>query len=116
MLVICSPYARASDFVSEEIRHFAEKRAGQNIIPVLLSGIPNNEAKKPEHEELKAFPRCLREVMETPLAATPLETMPLAASFIDLDPAKDKLYKGVFKGPWYTVLANIYGVPRSDIE
>ena len=42
--------------------------------------------------------------------------MPLAASFIDLDPAKDKLCKGVFKGSWYTVLANIYGVPRSDIE
>lgn len=45
-----------------------------------------------------------------------VKPMPLAASFIDLDPAKDKLYKGVFKGPWYTVLANIYGVPRSDIE
>ena len=41
-----------------------------------------------------------------------VKPMPLAASFIDLDPARDKLYKGVFKGPWYTVLANIYGVPH----
>jgi hypothetical protein len=119
MLVICSPNARASDFVSDEIRLFAEKRGDQNIIPVLLSGIPNNEAHQPEHEEQKAFPQCLREVMSMPLADSftdqEVKPMPLAASFIDLDPARDKLYKGVFKGPWYTVLANIYGVPRSDI-
>ena len=116
MLVICSPYARASKFVSDEIRFFADMRGSENIIPVLLSGIPNNEAKKPEQEELKAFPRCLREVMKMPQASTQQAAMPLAASFIDLDPSKDKLYKGVFKGPWYTVLANIYGVKRSDIE
>jgi hypothetical protein len=59
MLVICSPHARISDFVSEEIRLFAEMHGVQNVIPVLLSCIPNNEAKKPEHEEQKAFPRCL---------------------------------------------------------
>lgn len=106
MLVICSPNARTSDFVNDEICLFTEKRGGQNIIPVLLSGIPNYEARQPEHEEQKAFPKCLREIM----------SVPLAASFTDLDPVKDKLYKGVFKGPWYTVLANIYGVPRSDIE
>ena len=100
MLVICSPHARASDFVSDEICLFTEMRGAQHIIPVLLSGIPNDEAHRPEHEEQKAFPRCMRELME----------MPLAASFLDLDPSKDKFYKGVFKSPWYTVLANIYGV------
>ncbi len=107
MLVICSPHARASTYVCQEIRLFAEKRGAQHIIPVLLSGIPNNEAKTPEHEEKKAFPQCLRRI---------LGDMPLAASFLELDPARDKLYKGVFKGPWYTVLANVYGVSRSDIE
>jgi hypothetical protein len=120
MLVICSPNARASDFMSDEIRLLAEKRGGQNIIPVLLPDIPNKEVFLPKQEEQKAFPQCLREVMSMPQAASftaqEVKPMPLAASFIDLDPAKDKLYKGVFKGPWYTVLANIYGVPRSDIE
>ncbi len=58
MLVICSPNARASDFVSDEIRLFAEKRGGQNIIPVLLSGIPNNEAHQPENPgKKKIFPQ-----------------------------------------------------------
>ena len=56
MLEICSPNPRASHFVSDEICLFAEKRGGQNIIPVLLSGIPNYEAHQPEHEEQKAFP------------------------------------------------------------
>jgi len=95
MLVICSPNARASHFVSDEIRLFAEKRGDQNIIPVLLSGIPNNEAHQPEHEEQKAFPQCLREVMSMPLADSftdqEVKPMPLAASFIDLDPARDKM-------------------------
>ena len=63
MLVICSPDARASKYVSDEIRLFAEMRGAQNIIPILLSGIPNNEAYQPEHEKQKAFTRCLREVM-----------------------------------------------------
>ncbi|MGD8542240.1 MAG: toll/interleukin-1 receptor domain-containing protein [Desulfobacteraceae bacterium] len=82
MLVICSPHARASTYVCNEIRLFAEKRGAGNIIPVLLSGIPNNEARQPEHEKEKAFPRCLREI---------LGDMPLAASFLELDPARDKL-------------------------
>jgi WD40 repeat protein len=106
MLVICSPNARSSKFVNDEIRMFAEMRGAKNIIPVLLSGIPNNEAYKPEHEEHKAFPRSLREVMP----------MPLASSFLDFDIAEDKLNKGTFKGSWYTALANIYGVSRSSIE
>ena len=56
--------------MSDEIRFFAEKRGSQNIIPVLLSGIPNNEALQPEQEEQKAFPQCLWEVMSMPQAAS----------------------------------------------
>jgi len=44
MIVICSPSARKSEYVNDEIRRFARKRGAQNIIPVLISGIPNNEA------------------------------------------------------------------------
>ena len=106
MLVICSPNARASEFVNEEIRMFAEMKGAGNIIPVLLSGIPNNEARSHEHEKFKAFPQSLTNVMR----------MPLAASFIDFDPAQTKLYKGAYEGSWYTVLSNFYGIKRSEIE
>ncbi len=55
MVVICSPHARQSQYVNDEIRLFAKERGSENIIPVLVSGIPNNEAK-PEQEGEKAFP------------------------------------------------------------
>ena len=42
--------------------------------------------------------------------------MPLSANFSNFKPANNKLKKGDFEGAWYTVLANIYGVTRSDIE
>ena len=106
MLVICSPNARASEFVNEEIQLFAEIRGAENIIPVLLSGIPNNEAYSHEHEKHKAFPQRLTKVMR----------MPLAASFVDFDPTQTKLNKGVYEGSWYTILSNFYGVKRSEIE
>jgi hypothetical protein len=69
MIVICSPHARKRQFVNDEIRLFAQERGKENIIPVLISGIPNNEAK-PEQEEEKAFPEALCEAMEMPLAAS----------------------------------------------
>ena len=106
MLVICSPNARASKFVNEEIRLFSEMKGAENIIPVLLSGIPNNEAYSNEHEKYKAFPRSLTNVMR----------MPLAANFIDFDLTQTKLNKGAYEGSWYTVLSNFYGLKRSEIE
>ena len=106
MLVICSPDARASQFVNEEIRLFADMRGAKNIIPVLLSGIPNSEATTPEDEHKKAFPRSLIEEMP----------MPLAASFLDIDPKRTKPHKGQYTGSWYAILANLYGVSRSEIE
>ena len=60
MIVLCSPNARRSQYVNDEIRLFVKERGRENIIPVLVSGIPNNEAK-PEQEEEKAFPEALCE-------------------------------------------------------
>jgi hypothetical protein len=105
MIVICSPHSRKSDFVNDEIRRFAQERGKENIIPVLISGIPNNEAK-PEQEEEKAFPEELCKVME----------MPLAASYIGFDPKKDKVNKGVFYSAWYKILADLYDISRNEIE
>jgi hypothetical protein len=45
LLVICSPAARQSTFVNDEIRRFVKVRGADHIIPILLSGIPNNEAR-----------------------------------------------------------------------
>lgn len=106
LIIICSPDARKSDFVNGEIQTFAKIHGAHNIIPILLSGIPNNEAKKPEQEDSKAFPESLCEVME----------MPLATSYLGFDQRKDKINKGTFSGSWYTLLANIYDVSRSEIE
>ena len=56
MIVICSPNARKkSDYINEEIHIFAQAHGASNIIPILLSGIPNNDAK-PEQEDEMAFP------------------------------------------------------------
>jgi hypothetical protein len=55
--------------VNEEIRQFASMKGADNIIPLLISGIPNNEAKGEQAAEM-AFPDALCEVMEMPLATS----------------------------------------------
>ena len=42
--------------------------------------------------------------------------MPLAAEYRGFDARKDTINKGAFEGPWYTTLANLYGVSRREIE
>lgn len=105
LMVICSPEARASRFVDDEIRRFVEIRGAEHIIPILYSGIPNNEAR-PGQEAMLAFPDALCQAME----------LPLAINFLDFDPRKDAIGKGIYTGPWYSVLADIYGLGRSDME
>lgn len=106
LIIICSPNSRKSDFVNGEIQAFAKMYDANNIIPILLSGMPNNEATKPEQEDGKAFPEALCEIMQ----------MPLATSYLGFDARKDKINKGAFSGSWYTLLANIYDASRSEIE
>lgn len=105
LLLLCSPSARGSEYVDDEIRRFAESHGADNIIPILVSGTPNNEAA-PGEEDRMAFPDALCEALE----------MPLAIDYRGFDPKKEKVNTGRFSGPWYTVLANIYGTSRSLIE
>jgi WD40 repeat protein/uncharacterized membrane protein len=105
LIVLCSPHARKSEFVNDEIRRFAELNELRNIIPILVSGLPNNEADAAQQDQL-AFPATLCELME----------MPLAIDFRGLDPTKDKVTTGAFHGPWYTTLANLYDTSRDQIE
>ena len=60
---------RTSEYVNDEIRRFVELRGVDNVIPILLAGIPNNEATR-EQEVEKAFPDSLCEVMQMPLATS----------------------------------------------
>ena len=73
LIILCSPDSRKSPYVNDEVRRFAKlHNSADNIIPVLVSGIPNNEAK-PGQEEEKAFPEGLCEAMGA-------QGMPLAAN------------------------------------
>ena len=55
LILLCSPTARQSTFVDDEIRRFLEAQGARHIIPVLLDGIPNNEAQAGQ-DALMAFP------------------------------------------------------------
>lgn len=105
LIVVCSPNARKSELVNDEIRRFVNISNADNVIPVLLYGIPNNLAEPGQEEEL-AFPEALCEIME----------MPLATSFLGFRFRRDKINKGFFEASWYTILANIYAISRSEIE
>ena len=105
LIIICSPEARSSQFVNEEIRQFATLKDCKNIIPILHSGIPNNEAG-PDQAESMAFPAALCELME----------MPLAANFLKFDNQKGKVNRDPYSDAWYTILAQIYDVSRDEIE
>jgi WD40 repeat protein len=105
LVVICSPSARRSRYVDDEIRRFGAARGADRIVPVLCSGVPNNEAADGREEEW-AFPEALCELMQ----------MPLAVNYAGFDAQKDKVDKGAFENSWYTLLANLLGISRSDLE
>ncbi|PJG56121.1 hypothetical protein CVM73_04700 [Bradyrhizobium forestalis] len=105
LILLCSPHARASAFVNDEVKQFAAARGAENIIPLLIGGLPNNEAS-PDQEALKAFPDALCEAMQ----------MPLAGDYRNFDARRDKPDKGTFHGSWYTLLANLLELSRSEIE
>ncbi|MCI0665742.1 MAG: toll/interleukin-1 receptor domain-containing protein, partial [Acidobacteria bacterium] len=109
LIVLCSPEARESQFVNGEIRIFARQidriGARTRIIPILVAGIPNNEAEPGQEDEM-AFPIALCEVIEKPLAV----------NFIGFDPGKDRVNKGIFRESWYKTVAKIYGIPPLVVE
>lgn len=104
LIVLCSPSARASDWVDDEIRRFAALHGAEHIVPVLVAGLPDNVAGDDDAE--RAFPRALLE----------LARMPLAVSYLGFDPARDRPARGVWYGAWYTLLANLLDASRADIE
>ena len=108
--MICSPEARKSDYVNDEIRRWVKLKGPTGIIPILLQGVPNNEAND-DQEVLKAFPPALYEEIHQNERG-----VPLAMSFVGIDVKKEKIPKGKFEGAWYRLLANIYERSREEIE
>src|SRR5581483_11415577 len=55
LIVICSPHARASRYVNDEIQRFANGQGLENILSVLVAGVPNNEAVAGQEDQM-AYP------------------------------------------------------------
>ena len=75
LVVVCSPDARRSKFVADEIRRFIAARGAQDIIPVLARGKANNETAD---ESEMAFPEPLcenRMPVSTMYACTPAPSL-----------------------------------------
>lgn len=106
LIVVCSPSARRSRYVNDEIRIFSEANGTSNIIPVIVSGIPNTEAKSDDDPEM-AFPAALAERLK----------IPLACDYRGFDPASDKRASiKKYEQSWFQLLANIYDCSRDQID
>src|SRR6266540_3537229 len=68
LIVLCSPDSRSSPYVNHEIEVFGALRGPEHVLPILVRGLPNNEAG-PERESELAFPRALVTLLPTPLAS-----------------------------------------------
>jgi hypothetical protein len=105
LIVVCTPAARASRYVDDEVRRFVRLRASDAVVPVLLAGLANNEAAPAQAAEM-AFPPALADAMQ----------MPLAVDYRGFDARRDRVQRGGFEGPWHQLLAKLYGVARAEIE
>jgi len=102
LIVICSPSACASGYVADEIHRFARLNGNERIFPVLVAGLPNDEA-----DALKAFPKALVDVVGK---------TPLAQDFRDFTPAVRGFGEPRFESEWYKLLANLQDVSPAAVR
>lgn len=105
LIVVCTPAARASPYVDDEVQRFFRRRGGEAAVPVLLAGLANNEASATQADQ-QAFPPALAGAMQ----------MPLAVDYRGFDVRRDRVQRGGFEGPWHQLLAKLLGVGRAEIE
>lgn len=105
LVVVCSPAARESAYVNEEIAAFVATRGASNIIPVLAAGMPNDEAVRCGKTSEAAFPPALIDA---------LGDTPWAPDFRDFDQKGKRIPK--MWPAWFHLLAAIYEVARERIE
>lgn len=105
MLLVCSPAAAKSPYVNDEVKRFLAAHTSDDIIAVLLDGLPNNEAKQDQADQC-AFPPALCETL----------AMPLAIGYRGIKAPKQKPHRSPFDGSWHSILASAYGVSREELE
>jgi uncharacterized protein YecT (DUF1311 family)/Tol biopolymer transport system component len=104
LVVVCSPHARQSQYVNDEVRRFAESHDATDILSVILAGVPNNET--PPGDEAAAFPVALCERL----------AVPLASDYRGFDARWHGPGSRRFRGAWYKLLADILGCGRAEVE
>ncbi|GEM_PF-2573721 len=104
LILICSPDSANSSYVDGEIKSFLNYNRPENIITLIVRGIPNNEATD-ETNHLKAFPEAILEVQK----------MPLAKEYRNFDAKKHRLHKAPFEHTWYKLLADILDQSIDDV-
>ena len=104
LIVLCSPAARGSRYVSLEINRFAQLRDAEHIVPILVAGGPNNDPTVDVADW--AFPDSLEGALgSNPLAADLRQAWRIKGR-------KDKLARG---SPWVQLLAGIVGGTTDDL-
>jgi WD40 repeat protein len=104
LIVICSPNARASSFVNDEIQRFTQVHAPEDLIPVLIAGNP--ETTNSANDADMTFPAALCERLE----------LPLASDYRGFDPKSSKPHSARYRTSWYKLLADICNCSRAEIE
>ena len=105
LVVLCSPAARRSQYVSLEIHRFAELRDAEHIVPVLVGGGANNDPSVDAAEW--AFPDALEDV---------LGSGPLAADLSQAWNTKSRRAKLARGSPWVQLVADIVGSTTDDLR
>ena len=104
LIILCSPSARDSEYVTNEIKNFVEHHEKDCVIPVLVDGRPNKEVKPNDPDQNQAFPDILYEYFEEPIAA-------------DFRPQKGEGYfakRRRQREAFFQIVAKLLRQPKSD--
>jgi WD40 repeat protein len=104
LVVLCSPAARRSGYVSLEINRFAELRDAERIVPALIGGGPNNDPNVDPADW--AFPEALQDA---------LGDGPLAADLTRAWNGRGRRAKVTRGSPWVQLVAGIVGSTTDDL-
>jgi len=105
LIVICSPNARASKYVNEEINYFTQVHSDKkDLLSVIIAGSP--EATDPANDRDFAFPAALCEALKNPLAS----------NYRDFDPKSSKIYSARYREQWHKLLAGICDALQAEID
>ncbi len=111
LIVVCSPFARDSQYVSEEIRYFISLGRADRILCLVASGVPN--ASDDNRPNLECFPEPLRRRVNPDGTQTqepiPLSNRPLAANLGEESP--DQLKAAIAQ-----LTAGMLGISQGELD